>query len=430
MPRPLSNARRGFAYTDPSAYAPIAYALAAAVGVLGVVRAVRIFRSGKPLCRGPRRLWSLLLPWRWFLVSGCWYNLQGLPTADKGLTCPECGRVYPAAPSRTQPRRVRHIPAILLLLLAGLALNDWRYFYHSRWSRHLPTDALLTLQDWFAWPRTGTFELEDRLNSGKLTDAQRKRAGRVCVRALGSDATPWNAMWSIVMLNGLGRDALPIVHAALNDPDRQRRQIAAHILRTRARRSLYRGPWPPEPPEPPTPVLIRVSVEALISDALPYDAATGRYTYVDNAFSALWYLLDNYPDARADVKAAIASSDMQQRLLAAAIVGLAGDDALAPEATRVLAEHLGDNAIDGDARLAAAALYSLGPTARLTLVPFFNDADPQRRALARLICKDLDDEPWTDDDRAAWRRVTSIAASVKDLAAAERWQVTDALALP
>jgi hypothetical protein len=185
-----------------------------------------------------------------------------------------------------------------------------------------------------------------------------------------------NAMWRLSVMP----EAEAALQEALRSADWQHRQLACSTLHEL---------WYNRRGVSITHDLLRVTVEGLGDDALPYETC---YTHVTNARSGFWFLCD-LPDpsmAESALATGMASLDRQRRFLCAAAAGATGRTRLIEQAAPILIEHLHDNDIESDATLAVGALYRFG--ARVT--PYLQECaatgDAQAQRLARLVLEDVD----------------------------------------
>ena len=135
------------------------------------------------------------------------------------------------------------------------------------------------------------------------------------------------------------------LHSALTDPDRQRRQLAGHVL-MRA-------------DELPTQALLAVAIEALELDAF----GSSSTVPAANADRAGTWLLAHLDQAGPELLAALEHSSHAVRLRAAAVLAQ-GKHPAHRTYVPLLIHHLADNDIEQDATLAGRSLALLGPAAR------------------------------------------------------------------
>lgn len=136
-----------------------------------------------------------------------------------------------------------------------------------------------------------------------------------------------------------------VLHGALTDPDRQRRQLAGHVL-MRAK-------------ELPTHALLAVAIEALELDAF----GSSSTVPAANANRAGTWLLAHLDQAGPELLAALEHPSHAVRLRAAAVLAQ-GQHPAHRAYVPLLIHHLADNDIEQDATLAGRSLALLGPAAR------------------------------------------------------------------
>ena len=197
------------------------------------------------------------------------------------------------------------------------------------------------------------------------------------IRALADDGIPRNGVAAVHALRDFGDKAVPALQRALDSADEQQRHLAAFVLR-----------WTNAAP---TRRLCELSVEALGD---PEIEGYWRSLIHRPALSATRWL-----DANAQTKevtqhllAAVRSEHAQRRFLAAAMLARAGVQRDLPQTCSVLIAQLPDNSRDGDALVAAHALYRLGPAALPQIRLAYRGADEQARSLLQLVEESLDDD--------------------------------------
>lgn len=366
-------------------------------------------RRGGAGCRGPKpRLWRLALPWTWVLERGCGYDLSGLRADAAGeVRCPECGTA--SKPGRRRRGRGAWwvfgrlcIPAVLLM--ASIGAWHVRYIRSCAWAKGMPTPVLIVLERRVPGLLTDAVrgELEARQETGKIG---RRWAGwlrSLAIRSLGDDEVDWNAQWGCRVLWHDIVGSVPALEAALDDPDWQRRQVAASILRdweyhTRCGSGKESLAGDMEAYEPGG-ALYRVSVEGLRDDSLPRDGRRERTTWIANAKESLFFLVRHAEGAKPELLEALTSDDEQQRFLAAAALGLGRTEGVAGDVAPILLSHLKRNRWQGDGTTAASALFGLGPEAIRYIEPHLGDPDEQLAASAELLVRRLRGEPLTDSE--------------------------------
>jgi hypothetical protein len=271
-----------------------------------------------------------------------------------------------------------------------------RWLRRSQWERWTPTVGLFVMAE--AAPNVVRDDLLEELSNREPTMWGYERAWlrRIAIHAIGDDQRTYNGEWGMCVLEAdVGsRESL---EAALSDPDRQRRQIAGRILAERLGAS-----------ERPSPALIRVAVEGLEHDTL-YSVGS---RYFRNAGDCSEWLLKHVGVSQGELAGAMASDDLQQRLLSAAILAIGKCPLHVDEAARVLCEHLGANSIEEDALIAMNALWRCGPAALPELERYLDgqrgsDGNEQGRASAEILIRKLRGEPLTESELASLNLVTS-----------------------
>jgi hypothetical protein len=354
--------------------------------------AVSLARPRQGRCPGPRERWyARVVGWACLSPRGCGYDLSGLPLP---VRCPECGTVHAG---RVAARPVgRRVTAAVLCFAAAAGCWNVRWVRRCEWLRYTPTDVVITLERYTPLPDIGRRVLSDRWEG--MSERTRARTARLALHALGSDGKRWNADWGIDILGRMRPEADALLLSVLDDPDYQRRQIAAAMLRSCV---VVPGEKPPKYPITPTDRLFAVSVEGLAHDRINGDSA-----WTNNAFEAFMFLL-NFPEQTAPhLRAAIASEDEQQAFLAAALAGFARRMELAEGAVPVLADRLSADDRWGNAVVALPAILGFGERARPILAAI-QPRDEQQQALLEIELKLLDGIPLSLRDERALRRVTT-----------------------
>lgn len=245
---------------------------------------------------------------------------------------------------------------------------------------------------------------------------------------LRDDEVRWNAIAAMDAI--LLADASPVgmLQQALESGDRQQRQLAGFLLRRIIRRAtpfwysdqsvedLVRDgrlpSWWLDPKPDVTEALLRVSVEALSADDMPYQRRGNVMVY--NAASAVPFLVEHVEAARSLLVEAAAGDGRQARWLAAWCLGTGGVSDEAGLVCAIMIPHLRDNEIEGDAVHACAAIYRLGPAAVPYLREALADADEQQRALIELLVRDIEAPPRTREDLEKRGRLQEITGVVHD----------------
>ena len=112
--------------------------------------------------------------------------------------------------------------------------------------------------------------------------------------------------------------------------------------------------------------------------------------------AAVLYLVRWHRPAREFVIAALDSSDPQQRLFAAVVAAFARYHGCEEQVVAILAWHLQDNEIMGDAGLAARALYELDAAGVPFMKSWLDHEDPQVRAVMASLVERIEhpDRTW------------------------------------
>ena len=221
---------------------------------------------------------------------------------------------------------------------------------------------------------------------------------RELVAALADDDVRWNAQAALWELVGRGAAAVPELELALGSRDWQQRQMAAAALRR------VEGYAPSER-------MFVVCVEGLADDALPWGDSPRTFTHVANAYGSVEYLIRHAAAAEGFIAAGLHSGDAQQRFFCAYALGMAGRSGYAELICEVLAPHLNDNDVRGDAVLGVRALYLTGDAVAPFLKDAMADADAQGRRAIEVILLDLRDPPGSVEEmRERWGdlRITEL----------------------
>lgn len=251
-----------------------------------------------------------------------------------------------------------------------------------------------------------------RLDRRTLTEREQDRLVDAAIVNLGDDGAAWNAQWALYLLRSSGEAAIPALEQALGSRDRQRRQLAAHILRERWHDGRARYGRPPLlSPYAPTDDLFRVTVEGLADDDLA--DLRGMSVRICNATDGLVFLAENGTRSAPYLEPGLGSHDLQQRFLSAVAAAFCGCGYLVDRAAPVLLEHLSSTstAIGGDAAAAARALYLFGPPVLPYVRPLIASTDRQQADLARLITMDLETPNRPIGER---RALNAVAGQVHD----------------
>lgn len=380
--------------------------LAALLCLWAILRALRAARNPLHTCPGSRS--SLFSPLRLLLASRCGYDLASLRPANGARTCPECGTVSldSISPQRPLPRllhaalgggnwagsRPRLIPLALAFTALGLAAHNFRTLRQARWAPYAPTPVLLAVADAFPQHTPGRIldELADR--AGSRWWPLNHWLNAIAIESLGHDTRRYNASWAQSVLSADFPASAPALHAALHDPDYQRRQLAALLLAHR------------DPLSPPTDAQLDTAVEGLADDRL---RSVGTDLITNERLHAA-YLLRHAARAAPRLLAVLDSPDDQQSLIAAAVLVAAG---LHTEpAARTLIRHLADNTRDYDALRAFHALWYAGPR----VLPILEHAlaagtlDDQAERSAELLARKLRGEVLSSSQTKALNAISTV----------------------
>lgn len=403
------------------------YPLALAALLLALARVLRAFRRARPgLCPGPHvPLWRILDPRFWLLSSACWYDLSGsIPDADGSVLCPECGTRQPPPRSARRTFRWRTGRAALALLLLALACRNVRWIRSGDWAAYAPTPMLLALEravPSYA-PSACRNELLARVHAGKMWEFNRDWTTALAVRALREDDIHWNAEWGQEVLAADTDRSLPAIEHALDSPDYQTRQLAANLLRQRWMRGRPPGPAGDSASDYRAPDrLLEVSVESLADDTFsPHRNWRGVWTY-GNAIDAFSFLCCHAERAAPFLARALASDDVQERSLAAAIASGCGLPGLLPAAAPILRDACYSNAEWGDAQLACVALFRAGPDALPFAEELMRSDDPQAAATGEYLVRRLRGEPMSTAEIRRLNKITILAIDPLDARADYSW---------
>jgi hypothetical protein len=187
---------------------------------------------------------------------------------------------------------------------------------------------------------------------------------------LADDDVRNNASHAFAQLTKCDDRIVPLLHAALDSPDRQQRHLAADLLRARDAE--------------PTQRLFELTLEAL---RVAGEWAEERRSTIGahNGGHAASYLLRHLPAVTERLVSNLGSDDPGERFLSAYVLG-GGRVARGVQRTcEVLIGHLEHNALHGDARMSADALHALGPLARPYLLFAEPHADEQAHELLLLL---------------------------------------------
>lgn len=341
-------------------------------------------RGHRCRCPGPRFSWRNPGPILNTLVrSRCWYNLTGLPLDEKGLIpCPECGSRLRRRKLMRDGRRFRWGRLGSASALIAITVGTIAWTQGSAWTSTLPNLPLVMLSrtDLGKHRSQVRKELDERVDSNAFDAYSAHLLARTFIKDLRDDSLRWNANTAIDFLDRLWPHSREVLEQELAVGDGQSRVVAARILRSNLKK--------------PTQALIIASVRELGDDS----GEPGWYLRMGNSSQAAEYLKQWPLMAREHVVAALDSDDVQQRLFAAAICGYCGFPEAMEPAVAILVEHLHDNDIRRDAKIASAALYNFGPDAAPILRRYRDVEDEQARQLVRGIIERLEnlEKRWSD----------------------------------
>lgn len=219
--------------------------------------------------------------------------------------------------------------------------------------------------------------------------AQFSEEVRGLIRNLYDDDVRWNASESLWALDDQVTEVLPLLEQTLQSTDYQARQLALFLIQNGVTNPVA------------SPRLLDVAVEALADDSFPYLPSDNPYreVFVANARASYqWFvahpaMLDS---AESRLVQSLYSEDGQLRLLSGVLLVGAGKLAQLPRIMKVLAPHLADNELRGDATLVEEALLAAGPA----VLPYLRElsrraADPQQANMAERIAEILEMPAYT-----------------------------------
>lgn len=332
----------------------------------------------------------------------CGYNLGShSSTQAGGFCCPECGRRYSSSRSlarSTCPIRTFRLGVVFIATAA--AINT---AHGLRWSyvlRPAPTGLLLASQTLLAdrTPSALRRELHQRWSDHAVHGDQLDRYVILLVRDLHSDGVRFNAENALDVLGEIGQPAVLHLRRALTSRDWQQRQMAAAVLH---RLNV-----------PPSDDLVRISIEGLRDDALPWGRKTN---FVFNARQGVRYLAEHAKVAEAQLIRSLQSADLQQRFLSAAALGFGGRSVAAEQAAPILIAQLRDNQVSGDALFAMRALYGFGSAVLEPLQAVMASDDRQQRELAAFLIWKLQSQSATLDLPPPDIKISTLATDPTEL---------------
>ncbi len=429
----------------------MAFALTVAVTVLGALLTLVggwywLRDPVRHRCPGPTVPWRRrLLPWWIVYRPRCGYDLGGHAFREREpITCPECGRNVRCRRQLVRSTRAwRPVGCGAAIIATAVLLYRYPPMAATMLVAMAPTEVLLRGENMLGTraPLEARTELRRRAADGDLSNGQTNRFVRLLVNDLRNDSIAGNAKESFRMLETTAiLDVQPLIDA-LDSEDAQLRAMAARLLRFLSTQDSLDTDTPD--------ALIRVSVNELRSDrrnrhageareflqmhptkSEPYllDAlesddeqqrqeavallqihppsgpALERFLRVNVRNLALGggfrvgdayrFLLTQGRAADALLLEGMQASDPQTRLLCAAVAGISDRRDLASLAVPILASHLADNAIRGDAVIAARSLAGFGDAVVPLLAPYRSDdargvQDEQQRQSIEYIVRRL-----------------------------------------
>lgn len=230
--------------------------------------------------------------------------------------------------------------------------------------------------------QAGDYRLSDAMMLGSGGTAFRSNYGDddmnfvQLINDLRDDDIPWNGHRAFRVLSEAGCAAIPWLEPVLYDSDLQARYSAAQLLRSIC------------PEYVPSQKVLDVTLE-LIGHASWEEESLAEFIWVWEAYQYL-KRPDVYPRVRSRLLTNLQSTDRRERIYAALVVAGKGEDAYAGHLVRILAPHLADNDLTGDAGMASRALFKLGPAALPHLHAYRFSGDQQQSELAELICTALE----------------------------------------
>ena len=264
--------------------------------------------------------------------------------------------------------------SLVTLLLAGSAfVVPW--ILDGTWVGAMPTPILVVVEriDAGRGVKDVRHEVDQRVAKGKVTGWSASILASALAEDLISDEVRWNAERAEDLLQTLWPDSRSALETALHSGDMQAQLLAARLLRKLC--------------GDPSDSLLSACVQDLRDDS---SSSIGWYLTRHNAAEASEYLVRWAPRAEPMLAEALYSDDRQQRLLAAAVAGYAGLTDLIAVAAPILIEHLRDNSIPDDAKVAAPALFRFGPEVLPYLREHVDSDDRQLRPIARAIVERLE----------------------------------------
>lgn len=412
-------------------------------------------RSPKCLCPGAplRALERLSLLWLVYRPR-CGYDLSEQVSDRAGaLACPECGhRVARRDELRACAHGLRPMTIAAMLLAAAGLLLRFPPVQGATVVALAPTRLLLRGESilGIGTPMEVREEVRRRAVADALSAAETREFIRLLIADLRDDTLAGNATTALKHLALLGPACEESLLAALDGADAQQRHLICEMLLSRRRT----GPQPT--------ALLRAAIEELRSDGRSWNASAAwsylgecrneASTYLVDALAsddeqqralakgllrgadlagpvlarlcrlsvedlhsgegrghagdAFRFLVRHAADAEEALAAGLGSADVRQRLLCAAALGCGGRNGTMASAVPILASHLADNRIRGDATVAARALAGFGRQVVPLLGPWRDSADGQQRETVEFLIRRLT----TDESVASLRQDLPLAS--------------------
>lgn len=361
------------------------------------------------LCPGPRPTGARRAhPLRLLLRERCGFDLGGhaLP-----CRCPECGReIRRLRELARSDRRLRPAGLAAVLLATAWTVHRVPILSDAAIVAMAPTTFLIEGERLLgaATPSAARAELRDRVERGGVPIESLDRFIELLIADLADDGIAGNARVAVRELHRWAGSLRPeSLLDALRSSDRQQRSRAGEVV------------WALLGDESPPEELIRIAVDDLRDDGIVRNADAAAWRLAEHLARATPYLVvaldgsdaqqrdaaarllmgghadgplrDRLLDeamisislARGDVptdlavdfllrhaaaagprlRRALHGEDPRARFMAATVVGIAGDTSLMTEAVAILVDHLGDNAVQGDAFVAMRGLAGFGDAA-------------------------------------------------------------------
>lgn len=411
-----------------------------AVGVLLIIFSAWLWlRSGRRrLCPGPRMRWFVRLNPLWIAYQPrCAYDLRGHALDQHGgVTCPECGRHVRNQRQMLRSARSFHPGRLgVALIVGGFLVHEYPPLAATTVVQYTPTNMLLRGEGMLGvgTPLEVREEIRRRAIDFQLDDSQIARFVRLLVNDLRDDHLVGNAKEALGRLGVFAvYDERPLLDALESD-DAQQRRMAAEVLR-----ELPRDGAVPE-------AVLRATIDDLRTDDRGWNALHARWylhshleeakplliealrsddpqqrrevmTLLRNiettgetldallrmsvddlrsgsgrgaAHAGFQFLLKHAEVAEPLLADGMRNEDARVRLLCAAIAGCGGRGDLMAMSTPILATHLADNEITGDAIVAARGLAGFGVEVVTLLEPYRRSADEQQRQSVEYIVRRL-----------------------------------------